>query len=229
MKISYVLPVYNQENSIAQCIESLINQKNEESEIIIINDGSTDHTEEIIMHFLNNSTYDGLIYYMENEERIGAAKCRNIGNEMATGDVIAVCDADLYYKSRGEAIEDFFDANPDMDLFCSALHYRDASEPPQHKYVMEAYSWDFKSKCPISHPTVAYRKKVLQKVKYHEKSIDTDLYEFFLLDCNKAGFKMNGCQDPLMYKIENNSNRKALKAKKLKKKLYKKYGIEVDM
>lgn len=229
MKISYVLPVYNQENSIAECIDSLINQKNAESEIIIINDGSTDYTTEIIMHYVNDDTYKDLIFYTENKKRIGAAKCRNIGNKMSTGDIIAVCDADLYYKSRGEAIEDFFESNPDLDLFCSALHFRVADSPPEHKYEMEAYNWDFKSKCPISHPTVAYRRKVIEQVQYHEKSIDTDLYEFFLLDCHMKGFKLNGCQNPLMYKIEGNSNRKVLKSKELKKKMYKKYGIEVDI
>ena len=226
MKISYILPVYNQENTIAQCIESLLFQKNEDSEIIIINDASTDYTKEIIDHFLELKKE---IIYIENKERLGAAKCRNIGNERSTGDVIAVCDVDIYYKSRGEAVEDFFENNPDMDIFCSALHYRDSEEPPQHKYIMEAYSWDFKSKCPIAHSTVAYRRHVIERVKYHEKSIDTDLYEFFLLDCHKAGFKMSGCQNPLMYKVENNSKRNVKKAKALKKKLYKKYGIEVEM
>lgn len=226
MKISYVLPVYNQENTVAQCIESLLCQKNEESEIIVINDGSTDYTGDVISHF---AISDYGIKYHYNMDRLGAAKCRNFGNDISTGDIIAVCDADIYYKSRGEAIEDFFKSNPDMDLFCSALHYRESHEPPQHKYIMEAYNWDYTSKCPISHPTVAYRRKVIEKVQYQEKSIDTDLYEFFLLDCHKAGFKMNGCQDPLMYKIEGNSNRKSKKAKKLKQKMYKQYGIEVEM
>ena len=94
---------------------------------------------------------------------------------------------------------------------------------------MPALSWDYKSKCPISHPTVAYRKKVLKSVRYQELSRETDLYEFFLLDCHKAGFKASGCQDPLMCKIENNSDRNKKEAKKIKQKLYNKYGIDIKL
>ncbi len=93
---------------------------------------------------------------------------------------------------------------------------------------MEAYEWDFKSKCPISHPTVSYRRKVAKKVDYMEETIDSDLYEFFLLDAHKKGFKFGGCQNPLMLKTEGGSNRNVEEAKKLKKELYKEYGIEID-
>jgi glycosyltransferase involved in cell wall biosynthesis len=225
MLISYVLPVYNQQNSIAQCLESLFNQSHVNNEYIIINDGSNDATTDI-MDILFKKYKDLDIKYIYNKERKGASKCRNIGNIKANGDVIAVCDADIYYKQRGEAIADFFEHNKEIDVFCSALHLRNHNHPPFEKSQMDAFDWDFKSKCPISHPTVAYRKRIISKVRYHEESIDTDLYEFFLLDCHKNGFKINGCQDPLMCKIEGDSNRDKSNAKEIKIRKYKDYGIE---
>ena len=48
MKISVIIPVYNTEQYIEQCIESVLNIKGTENEIIIVNDGSTDRTPEIL-------------------------------------------------------------------------------------------------------------------------------------------------------------------------------------
>ena len=82
IKISYVLPVYNQQSTIASCIYSLLKQKNQDSEIIVINDGSTDHTNEIVMSMIDNGKE---FTYISNKNRIGGAKCRNRANLDATG------------------------------------------------------------------------------------------------------------------------------------------------
>jgi len=221
MKISYVLPVYNAQNTIARCIQSLLDQEIKPYEIIVIDDASTDHTQRILDHYI-----DKLTLVINNREREGAAKCRNKGNALAKGSVIAVCDADVYYKSRSSAISQFFTENKDKSLFCSALHLRDATNPWQ-EWLQEAYDWDFKSKCPISHPTVAYRKKVIKKIKYKEITKDSDLYEFFLIDANKKKYKLGGCANPLMLKIEGNSNRNVEAARELKRQLYLKEGIKI--
>ncbi len=76
---------------------------------------------------------------------------------------------------------------------------------------------------------MAYRKKVAEQVKYHEESLETDLYEFFLLDAHKKGFKFGGCQNSLMVKIEGDTTRDRTKARKLKAKKYKEYGIKADL
>lgn len=230
MKISYVLPVYNSQSTIIQCINSLLKQTHRDFEIIVIDDCSSDYTVDLIRELIDGLGEDKeKVAFVGNEERKGAAYCRNFGNDMAKGDIVAVCDADLYYKKRGEAIVSFFESeeHKDKSVFYSALELKEDEHPIGYKGLMDAYEWDFKSKCPISHPTVAYKKEVVEKCKYHERSINTDLYEFFLLDVNKAGFKFGGCQDPLMLKIENNSTRNKTEAKKLKQSMYKEYGIDL--
>jgi len=219
MKITFILPVYNAQATIALCLKSLICQKYR-AEIIVIDDCSTDNTFRILQSFKDD------IILFENEERKGAAWCRNFGNSKASEPVIAVCDADVYYKDRSKAIKEFFMRYKSMDVFYSALHTKE----PRNIYdksLCQAYEWDFKSKCPISHPTIAYRKKVTDKIKYKELSIETDLYEFFLLDAHKAGFKFGWTQNPLMLKFEGSSVRNKDKAWKLKRRLYKEYGITI--
>jgi len=241
MKISYVLPVFNSQNTINQCLKSILSQEISPYEIIVINDASTDFTRDILTHHEEAlSKSNGFTTYnkdgktrsqrciIDNFARKGAAYCRNIGNLMATGEIIAVCDADIYDSKRSSAISEFFEKNPDKSIFYSGLDLKDADKPWERDY-MGAFEWDFNSKCPISHPTIAYRKSVANEIKYHEDSIETDLYEFFLLDAHKKGYLFGGCQDPLMEKIEGNTNRNKEEAKKLKQKKYEDYGIKVAL
>lgn len=221
LKLSFVLPVYNCQSTVYAAIESLLNQNYDNKEIIVINDSSTDNTDRIVKLFGNK-----IRYISRNKPRSGAAVCRNVGNELATGQIVVVCDVDLYYPERAEAIAEFFKKNKDKDVFSSTLHCQDSRKQYQ-PWEQSAFEWDFKSKCPISHPTVAYRATVSKDCPYHEDSIDTDLYEFMLLDAHNKGYKFGGCQDPLMMKIEGNSLRDVSGAKELKAKKYKEYGIEI--
>ena len=88
--ISIIVPIYNAEKSIKKCLESILNQTKKELEIILINDGSTDNTEEVIKSFK-----DKRIKYFKNKNQ-GIGKTRNFGIEKATGDYIMFLDSDDY-------------------------------------------------------------------------------------------------------------------------------------
>lgn len=88
--ISIIVPIYNAEKYLNKCIESLINQTKKELEFILINDGSTDNSEEII-----KSYKDKRIKYFKNENQ-GIGKTRNFGIEKATGKYIMFVDSDDY-------------------------------------------------------------------------------------------------------------------------------------
>ena len=88
--ISIIVPIYNAEKYLKKCLDSIINQTKKELEIILINDGSTDSTEEII------KTYkDKRIKYYKNKNQ-GIGKTRNFGISKATGDYIMFVDSDDY-------------------------------------------------------------------------------------------------------------------------------------
>ncbi|MDD6263953.1 MAG: glycosyltransferase family A protein, partial [bacterium] len=77
--ISIIVPVYNAEKYLKKCLDSLVNQTKKELEFILINDGSTGKSEEIV------KTYkDERIKYFKNKNQ-GIGKTRNFGIEKATG------------------------------------------------------------------------------------------------------------------------------------------------
>ena len=90
-KISIIIPVYNTEKYIERCLNSVINQKYENKEIIVVNDGSTDKSEEKINKYINKITYI-------KKENSGLSDTRNVGIEKATGEYIMFIDSDDYIE-----------------------------------------------------------------------------------------------------------------------------------
>ena len=218
MKISYVLPVRNEQNRISGTINSLLKQKIKPHEIIVLDDNSKDNTLRILKFYGKN------IILKVSDTRQGAAKLRNIGNKLATGDVIAVCDAEYYMPHRSLAIQTFFNTFKDKHMFHSSVKCVDTMG---REWIQEATEWDFKSKCPVSHPTLAYRKEVTQAIEYPEVSPETDLFELFLIEANKKGFALGGCVQTTCVKMEGNTNRDKSIAWGIKKEMYQKEGIEI--
>lgn len=95
MKYSIVIPVYNAEVFISSTLECLKKQTYQNIEIIVVNDGSTDKSESLILDFKkSNPSLD--IKYQRNENK-GPSNARNTGIELATGDYICFLDADDSY------------------------------------------------------------------------------------------------------------------------------------
>lgn len=92
--ISIIVPIYNAEKYLNKCIDSLVNQTKKELEILLINDGSTDRSEEII-----NSYQDSRIKYYKNKNQ-GIGKTRNFGIEKSTGKYIMFIDSDDYLDDK---------------------------------------------------------------------------------------------------------------------------------
>ena len=93
-KISIIVPIYNSESTIKKCIDSVIQQTNENWELILINDGSTDNSQQIC---LNYEKKDNRIKFL-NQENQGVSVARNKGLDVATGDYIMFLDSDDYIE-----------------------------------------------------------------------------------------------------------------------------------
>lgn len=89
--LSVIVPVYNTEKYISDCIESIINSKFEDMEIIVINDGSTDNSEIVIKEYINK--YPKIIKYIKQENH-GLGNVRNVGLKNAKGKYIFSVDSD---------------------------------------------------------------------------------------------------------------------------------------
>jgi glycosyltransferase involved in cell wall biosynthesis len=92
-KLSVIVPVYNGEKFIEICLNSLVHQVNDNVEIIVINDGSTDDTDHIITSKFKAFIDSGNFQYMPTQNG-GVSVARNMGLGMASGEYVAFVDAD---------------------------------------------------------------------------------------------------------------------------------------
>lgn len=92
LSIAIVVLVYNEEERILSCLQSIVNQTTEFNQLIIINNNSTDNSDSIIKDFINRYQDKNIIY--ENEAKQGIIPARNHGFALANCDILAKVDAD---------------------------------------------------------------------------------------------------------------------------------------
>ena len=92
-KVSVIVPVYNSEQELRDCLDSLVEQTEKDIEIIVIDDASTDNSPEIEAEY--QKKYPNVKVY-RNERNLGQSETRNRGIELAEGDYIACLDSDDY-------------------------------------------------------------------------------------------------------------------------------------
>lgn len=96
MRISVIIPVYNVENYLAECIESVCNNDYNDLEIILVNDGSTDSSDSICDRYAGIDSRIKVIH----KSNSGVSSARNSGIDVASGDYIAFLDGDDLVKSN---------------------------------------------------------------------------------------------------------------------------------
>ena len=108
MLISIIIPTYNREKTILRAIDSVLNGSYQNIELIIIDDGSTDTTKEVLSYYIENKLIN--YFYIENS---GVSKARNIGVDIARGEWIAFLDSDdEWIKHKLKLQIQFLKANP---------------------------------------------------------------------------------------------------------------------
>lgn len=117
------MAVFNAESSLRWAIESVLNQSYRDFEFIIINDGSTDKSRDIILSYT-----DRRIKLIDNAKNMGLVYSLNTGVATSVGKYIARMDADdISYPERLQTQIDYLEANPNVDLVsCKALVFFDS-------------------------------------------------------------------------------------------------------
>ena len=114
-KLSVIVPVYNTEKYIKQCLESLAKQTMQDFEVIVVNDGSTDNSKKAIKDYMKSRKLN--IKYLEKENG-GLASARNYGIEHASGKYISFFDSDDYLdKDLYKNLEKYMDEDIDLIKF----------------------------------------------------------------------------------------------------------------
>jgi glycosyltransferase involved in cell wall biosynthesis len=125
MKISVIIPAYNHEKYITEAIHSVLNQSCQDFEMIIINDGSTDSTEQRIL-----SIHDPRIQYF-SQENSGAHAAINRGIALSRGEYVAILNSDdVYMPKRLEACLNYLESHPAYSVVLTTVNGIDQGGMP---------------------------------------------------------------------------------------------------
>jgi len=192
------MPVYNGEAYLSEAIDSILNQSHSSFELVIVDDGSTDRSLELIEEF-----NDPRIKTLKIDHQ-GLAKALNIGLKQCQYQYVARMDSDDYsYPDRLKKQAIFLDANPSVGVVsCKVEFQTDIENASGYKrYVdwtnellieSEIYSKRF-VESPIVHPSVMFRKKILNEFGDYDVGHLPEDYELWLrLMSNDVSFaKLN--------------------------------------
>ena len=178
--ISVILPVYNAEKHLREAIDSILSQSYSHFELFIINDGSTDSTEQIIQSYT-----DPRIKCIKNEKNLGLIATLNKGIELSTGEFIARMDADdISLPQRFEKQIAFMQKNPDVGA--AGSWYYNFSKKGRSEHTLSSNSAELQSillfnSC-LCHPSVIIRKSVLttNNIKYHSACKHAEDYDLWI-------------------------------------------------
>lgn len=113
LKVSVIVPVFNGESHLIQCLESILNQSYKNFEVLIINDGSTDNSFKIAQNFIDTRGVGG-IFRIFTTENFGVSHARNLGLSKAIGDFFAFLDCDdTWEEDKLQKQLDLFENHPD--------------------------------------------------------------------------------------------------------------------
>jgi glycosyltransferase involved in cell wall biosynthesis len=167
--ISIITVSFNAEQTIERCISSVINQKYDKIEYLIIDGGSTDGTKEII------NKYNDKVSLIVSEPDKGIYDAMNKGIKLATGDIIGMLNADDFFADENILLEvaDAFNLyNP--DVLYGDLDYVDNSNKvirswKSGKYAVNLFNWGWMP----PHPTFYCKRKHFEDIGYYSLNYGT--------------------------------------------------------
>lgn len=179
IKISIILPAFNVEKTLTRSIKSVLQQTYKNFELIIINDCSSDKTDDIIRSF-----NDSRIVYIKNNTNLGLIKNLNNGISIAKGEYIARIDGDDIWitEDKLEKQIDFLESNKDYVLVGTQAFFKKGQILKKSNYPINDISIRKKilRKNPFIHSTVVFRKEVLEKDPYKVENYLLEDYALWL-------------------------------------------------
>lgn len=183
--ISIITPVYNSEEYLDECIESVLNQTYNNIELILINDGSTDHSLEVCQKWAQKDSRIVLI----NKKNEGAAIARNRGLDLANGELIGFVDHDdVIDKDMYQIMYDAMEEKNTDIVMCNSYSLIDGEKRKRSYLGYEEFEagsnelikrmLSFEKIICSSVWSKLYRKDVIGKTRFHENITLGDDYYF---------------------------------------------------
>ncbi len=206
-KVSIIIPCYNVQEYIAQCLDSVLTQTHTNLEIIVVDDGSTDNTYTILEEYAQKDTRIRVI----RKENRGLAAARNTGIEAATGEYLVLLDSDdvmLPEKIAQQLL--WMDQHPTYELVYSGLYhfwdhtskiYRLAIAP----LTRDIYQGLLRGNC-INPNTVCIKRSVYERIGGFDEALRSAEDWEYWLRAAKNGIVIGYQPDILtLYRMRSNS------------------------
>lgn len=172
--VSIIIPIYNGEKYINKGIHSILEQDYRDIEIIFVNDGSSDNSEEVINNIIKHSQDEHVIFKYIFQENAGIAMARNKGLDEASGKYVMFMDQDDWLES--DYIKTFvaYIEESESDLVIGGFKLVDSNGKIEEEWNLnESYEW---SKFRITAPWGRiFRKELIDK--YHLRFMNTKISE----------------------------------------------------
>ncbi|MBU2458965.1 MAG: glycosyltransferase, partial [Nanoarchaeota archaeon] len=203
-KISVIMPVYNAEKFLDESIKSILSQTFQDSEFIIINDGSMDNSLKIIKEYARK---DKRIILINNAKNLGLQKTLNKGLKAASGRYIARMDADdISLPNRLGIQYNYLEKHPEIFLLGGSAIVIDEEGKRMGSFRKQDNPSRVRKKLgksnSIIHSSIVFRNEGLS---YREKFKTSEDYDFYLRALS-SGKKITNLSDFLIkYRISKNS------------------------
>lgn len=214
-KISVIIPTYNRESLICRSVKSVLENTYKNIEVIVVDDGSTDNTSEIIKE-INDKRFK----YIKLRKNRGACYARNLGIKKSTGKYIAFQDSDdLFHKDKLEKqIKNLIKNNSDLD-FCKILIHEtnyDAFIPTnelEEKFNKQPFNTLLCSGNFISTQAILAKKEIFNKMQFDTTLPRFQDFDLILRISNK--YKISYTNEALveLYRQEDSISRNSDKLK----------------
>ena len=207
MKFLIVIPAHNEEENILPCLESLKNQTFQDFKCVIVNDGSTDKTQQIVENFINSVTLSGVealsfkvLNLEKSEHQPGAKVVRTFNKGLETEnlenfDVVCKFDADIIFPENYlEKINEVYEKNPKAGMVSGLVYIRSSviprNEESHSDFLNNNKEWQFEnlsSKNHVRGPIKSYRKELFLKMNGLRAVLGWDNIDVML--CKMHGFE----------------------------------------
>jgi len=231
--VSVIIPTYNRAHLVGRAIQSVLNQTYQDFEVIIVDDGSTDNTEEIIKEFQKNNKR---IRCIKHKQNVGGSAARNTGIKASRGEYIAFLDSgDEWFSSKIEKQLKLFllgDANlgavgSGKIVVHSNMHKSEIKIPKG--YFGDIYKGLLKGESfPGATSTIVIKKECFEKAGLFDESLKSSQeYDLYIRVAKYYYFDV--VREPLVKWIfESNSIGSDMNAQvQGKKRMLQKYSVEM--
>ena len=189
------MSVYNTEDYLKQAIESVVEQTYTNFELIIVNDGSTDNSGEIVDSYAERDNRIVVIH----KENSGLSDSRNIALKKVTGDYVGFIDSDDWYEPDAlRTVEKAFAADDGVGMVSIAVRFISPETGETKRLFRSMPGWQLPFRMTVPHPGLFVSRRVYDAIGLYDTKYRISADYDFIWRCRKKGIRMARLDDALV-------------------------------